>query len=214
MKVKEELVSFGDTKEIKVGENGIIGGGTHLKPEQVHKLIEERKEDVVFFDGRNAFEAKVGKFKDAVVPQTSTTRDFIDELESGKYDHLKNKAVVTYCTGGIRCEVLSVLMKNRGFSEVYQIKGGIVRYGNKYGDDGLWEGSLYTFDDRLTIDFSDHTKLIGTCARCSAKTKSFRNCQNPNCHQLVLLCDDCYATHVGMPCVHDRETKQNRELVG
>ena len=214
VKVKEELVPFGDTKEIKVGENGIIGGGTHLKPEQVHKLIEERKEDVVFFDGRNAFEAKVGKFKDAVVPQTSTTRDFIYELESGKYDHLKNKAVVTYCTGGIRCEVLSVLMKNRGFSEVYQIKGGIVRYGNKYGDDGLWEGSLYTFDDRLTIDFSDHTKLIGTCARCSAKTKSFSNCQNPNCHQLVLLCDDCYATHVGMPCVHDRETKQNRELVG
>ncbi|MFZ9876081.1 MAG: rhodanese-related sulfurtransferase [Candidatus Nanopelagicales bacterium] len=214
VKVKEELVPFGDTKEIKVGENGIIGGGTHLRPEQVHKLVEERKEDVVFFDGRNAFEAKVGKFKDAVVPQTSTTRDFINELESGKYDHLKNKAVVTYCTGGIRCEVLSVLMKNRGFSEVYQIKGGIVRYGNKYGDDGLWEGSLYTFDDRLTIDFSDHTKLIGTCARCSAKTKSFRNCQNPNCHQLVLLCDDCYATHVGMPCVHDRETKQNRELVG
>ena len=152
VKVKEELVPFGNTDEIKVGDNGIIGGGTHLRPEQVHKLVEERKDEVVFFDGRNSFEAKVGKFKDAVVPQTSTTRDFINELESGKYDHLKNKAIVTYCTGGIRCEILSVLMKNRGFSEVYQIKGGIVRYGNKFGDDGLWEGSLYTFDDRLTID--------------------------------------------------------------
>ena len=105
-------------------------------------------------------------------------------------------------------------MKNRGFNEVYQIKGGIVRYGDKFGDDGLWEGSLYTFDDRLTIDFSDHTKLIGTCARCEAKTKSFRNCLNPNCHQLVLLCDPCYENHVGLPCIHDRETKVNRELVG
>ncbi len=214
VRVRNELVAFDAPDAIQVTEKGVINGGKHLKPAAVDQLVAERGDEVVFFDGRNAFEAKVGKFKDAVVPQTSTTRDFIDELESGKYDHLKNKAVVTYCTGGIRCEVLSVLMKNRGFSEVYQIKGGIVRYGNKYGDDGLWEGSLYTFDDRLTIDFSDHTKLIGTCARCSAKTKSFRNCQNPNCHQLVLLCDDCYATHVGMPCVHDRETKQNRERVG
>jgi UPF0176 protein len=214
IKVKDELVSFGKTDEIKVGEKGIIGGGTHLRPEQVNKLVAERSEDVVFFDGRNSFEAKIGRFKDAVIPNTSTTKDFIIELESGKYDHLKNKAVITYCTGGIRCEVLSVLMKNRGFQEVYQIKGGIVRYGNKYGDKSHWEGSLFTFDDRLTIDFSDEVKMLGTCKRCEAKTKSFRNCLNDNCHQLVLLCDSCYANHKGLPCKHDRETKTNRELVG
>ena len=214
IKIKDELVGFGKTDEIKVGEKGIIGGGIHLRPEEVNKLVAERSKDVVFFDGRNAFEAKVGRFKDAVVPDTSTTRDFINELESGKYDHLKNKAIVTYCTGGIRCEILSVLMKNRGFQEVYQIKGGIVRYGNKYGDKSHWEGSLYTFDDRLTIDFSNEVKLIGICARCEAKTKSFRNCLNDNCHQLVLLCDECYANHKGLPCKHDRETKANRELVG
>ena len=214
IKVKDELVSFGKTDEIKVGEKGIIGGGTHLRPEQVNKLVAERSEDVVFFDGRNSFEAKIGRFKDAVIPNTSTTKDFIIELESGKYDHLKNKAVITYCTGGIRCEVLSVLMKNRGFQEVYQIKGGIVRYGNKYGDKSHWQGSLFTFDDRLTIDFSNEVKMLGTCKRCEAKTKSFRNCLNDNCHQLVLLCDECYANHKGLPCKHDRETKTNRELVG
>ena len=214
IKVKDDLVSFGKTDEIKVGEKGIIGGGTHLLPAQVNKLVAERPEDVVFFDGRNSFEAKIGRFKDAVIPNTSTTKDFIVELESGKYDHLKNKAVITYCTGGIRCEVLSVLMKNRGFQEVYQIKGGIVRYGNKYGDKSLWEGSLFTFDDRLTIDFSNEVKMLGTCKRCEAKSKSFRNCLNDNCHQLVLLCDECYANHKGLPCKHDRETKTNRELVG
>jgi len=213
-KIKEELVSFGDSSEIKVGTKGIIGGGVHLKPEAVHKLVAERGEEVVFFDGRNTFEAKIGKFKNAVVPSAMTTKDFINEIDSGKYDHLKKKAIVTYCTGGIRCEVLSVLMKNRGFQEVYQIKGGIVRYGNKYGDNGLWEGSLFTFDDRLTLEFSDQTKLLGTCARCESKTKSFRNCLNENCHQLVLLCDECYKNHVGLPCKHDRETKTNRELVG
>ena len=214
IKVKDDLVSFGKTDEIKVGEKGIIGGGTHLRPAQVNKLVAERPEDVVFFDGRNSFEAKIGRFKHAVIPNTSTTKDFIKEIESGKYDHLKNKAVITYCTGGIRCEVLSVLMKNRGFQEVYQIKGGIVRYGNKYGDKSHWEGSLFTFDDRLTIDFSNEVKMLGTCKRCEAKSKSFRNCLNDNCHQLVLLCDECYANHKGLPCIHDRETKANRELVG
>ena len=214
IKIKDELVLFGKTDEIKVGEKGIIGGGIHLRPEEVDKLVAERSEDVVFFDGRNSFEAKIGRFKDAVIANTSTTRDFIKELDSGKFDHLKNKAVITYCTGGIRCEILSVLMKNRGFQEVYQIKGGVVRYGNKYGDKSHWEGSLFTFDDRLTIDFSNDVKMIGTCKRCEAKTKSFRNCLNDNCHQLVLLCDECYANHKGLPCKHDRETKTNRELVG
>jgi UPF0176 protein len=105
-------------------------------------------------------------------------------------------------------------MKNRGFQEVYQIKGGIVRYGDMYGDTSHWEGSLFTFDDRLTIDFSNEVKMIGTCKRCKAKTKSFRNCLNEGCHQLVLLCDECYANHKGLPCKHDRETKTNRELFG
>jgi UPF0176 protein len=62
----------------------------------------------------------------------------VRELDSGKYDHLKDQPVVTYCTGGVRCEVLSAMMIKRGFQEVYQLAGGIVRYGEKYGDSGLW----------------------------------------------------------------------------
>ena len=75
--------------------------------------MEERGDEVVFFDGRNAWEAKIGRFKNAVIPDTTTTRDFVAELDSGKYDHLKDKPIVTYCTGGIRCEILSALMKQR-----------------------------------------------------------------------------------------------------
>ena len=105
IKVKDELVAFGNPGEIQVDENGVIGGGVHLRPEEVNKLVEERGDDVFFFDGRNAFEAKIGKFKNAVVPDVTTSQDFVQEIESGKYDHMKDKPIVTYCTGGIRCEI-------------------------------------------------------------------------------------------------------------
>lgn len=191
VKVKPELVAFDTPDEIKVDEKGVVGGGKHLKPEALHKLVEERGDDVVFFDGRNAYEAAVGKFKNAVIPDTKTTRDFVAELESGKYDDIKDKPVVTYCTGGVRCEPLSALMKNRGFKEVYQIDGGIVKYGEKYGDEGLWEGNLYIFDDRMTHKFSDKAKDIGECTHCKGKTSNYENCANVSCNRLVLICENC-----------------------
>lgn len=191
VKVRDEIVAFDAADELEVDEHGVVGGGKHLSPEAVHKLVEERGEDVVFFDGRNAFEAEVGKFKNAVVPDTRTSRDFKNELESGKYDDIKDKPVVTYCTGGIRCEILSSMMKKRGFNEVYQIDGGIVKYGEKYGDDGLWEGKLYVFDDRMVVPFSDHAKDIGDCIHCGAKTSNYENCAVKSCNKLVLICENC-----------------------
>lgn len=192
VRARRELVGFKNSDdEFEVDENGVIGGGVHLKPKQVHELVEKYGDDVVFFDGRNAHEAAIGKFKNAVVPNTNTSRDFLDELESDKYDDIKNKKVVTYCTGGIRCEVISAMMKKRGFNEVYQMDGGIVKYGEAYGDDGLWEGSLRVFDDRMTVDFSDHTAVIGECTHCQGKTSNFENCAFANCNDLVLICNDC-----------------------
>ena len=214
IKIRPELVAFGNPDEIKVDANGVIGGGVHLRPEEVNKLVEERGDDVVFFDGRNAFEAKVGKFKDAVVPNVETSHDFVAEIESGKYDHMKDKPIVTYCTGGIRCEILSVVMKNRGFKEVYQIDGGIVKYGEKFGDDGLWEGSLYTFDSRMAIDFSTKTKVIGECEICQAPSKIFRNCRTKTCHELILLCDPCNELPASTKCTHDKSKVRDTEMVG
>jgi len=191
VKVRSEIVAFDASDELKVDEQGVVNGGVHLKPKQVNQLVEERGDDVIFFDGRNAHEAAIGKFKNAVVPDVHTSRDFIRELESGKYDDLKDKAVITYCTGGIRCEILSSLMKNRGFKEVYQIDGGIVKYGETYGDDGLWEGSLRVFDDRMTVDFSDHAAVIGECSHCAGPTNNYENCAWANCNDLVLICLFC-----------------------
>lgn len=202
VKERDELVAFGVADEIKVDASGVIGGGEHLTPKQVHELVDERGDEVVFFDGRNAYEAKVGRFKNAVVPDVKTTHDFISEIESGKFDSLKEKPIVTYCTGGIRCEILSAVMKKRGFKEVYQIAGGIVRYGETYGDAGYWEGSLYTFDGRMTVDFSERANMIGECDLCGSPTKKFQNCAEPSCHHLYLLCEKCSSRASEIECNH------------
>lgn len=191
VKVRDEIVTFGAKDELKVDDNGVVGGGKHLRPEQVHALVEKYGDDVVFFDGRNAYEAAVGKFKNAVVPNTRTTKDFLEELEGDKYDYLKSKHVVTYCTGGIRCEILSPLMRARGFQNVYQMDGGIVKYGEKYGDDGYWEGSLYVFDGRMGVKFSDNAQDIGECVHCHGKTSNYENCALKTCNKLFLVCQDC-----------------------
>lgn len=192
VKARRELVGFKNSDdEFEVDEHGVIGGGTHLKPHEVDAMVEKYGDEVVFFDGRNAHEALVGKFKNAIVPNTNTSRDFIAELESDKYDAVKDKKVITYCTGGIRCEVISAMMKKRGFKDVYQIDGGIVKYGEAYGDDGLWEGSLRVFDNRMTVDFSDHAATIGECTHCKGKTSNFENCALAECNDLVLICETC-----------------------
>ncbi|MDR2997718.1 MAG: rhodanese-related sulfurtransferase, partial [Microbacterium sp.] len=197
VKVRDEIVSFGAPEELAVDEHGVVGGGARLTPDALHELMSERGEEVVFFDGRNALEAEIGRFKNAIVPDPETPRDFVGLLDSGAYDHLKGKPVVTYCTGGIRCEVLSSLMTSRGFGEVYQLEGGIVRYGERFGDDGLWEGSLYVFDKRGSVDFSDHAAVIGTCAGCGAPTSRTANCPDPSCRRQFVVCETCDAVPCG-----------------
>jgi UPF0176 protein len=191
VKVRPEIVTFGIPAEVKVDKGGIVNGGKHLKPKQVHELIKEKSGEVVFMDGRNTYEAAIGKFKNAVVPNTRTTKDFVKELKKPQMQALKDKPVVTYCTGGIRCEILSSLMKNHGFKEVYQIEGGIAKYGEEFGDDGLWEGKMYVFDKRMKVAFSEKSKDIGACIKCTGKTSNYENCQEPSCNNLILICKKC-----------------------
>ncbi|MGB7363477.1 MAG: rhodanese-related sulfurtransferase [Rhodococcus sp. (in: high G+C Gram-positive bacteria)] len=193
VRVRPEIVTFGVPDEIEVTADGVVGGGRHLAPEQVHALVAERGDDVVFFDGRNAFEAAIGRFDGAVVPEVENTREFAAQLDSGVFDHLKSRPVVTYCTGGVRCEVLSAMMRGRGFEDVYQLDGGIVRYGEQYGDDGLWSGSLYVFDQRQTVEFSDHASVIGTCSRCGNPTSRYVDLDDGDGRGLALICTDCVA---------------------
>lgn len=191
VKARPEIVAFGVPDEIEVNNRGIVGGGKKLKPDELDALVAERGDEVLFFDGRNAWEAEIGRFKNAIVPDVKTTHDFVRELESGKYDHIKDKPIVTYCTGGIRCEILTPIMKARGFKEIYQIDGGIVRYGEARGNQGLWEGSLYVFDKRITMDFAPDVKLLGTCVSCGTKSNHMVNCVDKSCREQMVVCEEC-----------------------
>ena len=196
VKARPEIVAFGVPDEIEVNHKGIVGGGKKLKPHELDALVEERGDEVIFFDGRNAWEAEIGRFKNAIIPDVKTTHDFVRELESGKYDHIKDKPIVTYCTGGIRCEILTPIMKARGFKEIYQIDGGIVRYGEARGNQGLWEGSLYVFDKRITMDFAPDVKLLGTCVSCGTKSNHMVNCVDKSCREQMVVCEECAAKPV------------------
>jgi len=191
VKVRPEIVTFGVPEQIKVNRRGIVGGGQKLKPRQLHELVRQRGQDVIFFDGRNQFEAAIGRFKNAIIPKVRHSRDYPDELKRPEYQAIKDKPIVTYCTGGIRCEVLSTLMKQQGFKEVYQLDGGIVKYGEEYADQGFWEGSLFVFDKRMSTTFSSQAKTIGRCSNCRKKTSNYENCAVKSCNDLILLCRGC-----------------------
>lgn len=194
VKVRPELVAFGVPDRVEVDETGVVGTGEHLTPQRVHELVAERagtERPVVFLDGRNTVEAEVGRFEGAVVPAARTTRDLLTAVDSGALDHLKDSPVVSYCTGGVRCEVLSALLRRRGFAEVYQIDGGIVRYGEAFGDAGLWRGELAVFDRRMTTRFTEDAETIGRCHGCRASTSDLRNCADPACTTLTVRCADC-----------------------
>ncbi len=190
VKVKPEIVAFEASNELEVSESGITNGGKHLKPAAVNELVRERGDEVIFYDGRNMYEAEIGRFKNTIIPNVKTSRDFIRDIEEGEISKYKDRPIVTYCTGGVRCEILSVLMKNRGYKEVYQSDGGIVKYGEKFKDDGLWEGKLFVFDDRMQVSFSPEAKDIASCESCGVKTSHQINSPNIR-RKLTVMCEDC-----------------------
>jgi UPF0176 protein len=189
VKVRDEIVAFGVPDEVVVDEGGVVGGGTRLSPQELDDLVAARGHEVVLLDGRNAVEAQIGRLRGAVVPDVRHTSDFVRELDSGRWDELKGRPVVTYCTGGIRCEVLTSLMRSRGFEEVYQLDGGIVRYGEQRGDRGLWEGRLVVFDERMSIAFTDEAVHLAACHACGTPTSRLHNREDLPGRPLQPVCD-------------------------
>ena len=181
VKVRDELVALAPDEQFDV-----FNAGTPLKAKAWQEFIDTHPE-AVLFDARNEYESAIGAFKGAIKPKMKTFKEVKRHLD----DLPKDKPVLAYCTGDVRCEYLSAYMKHRGFQEVYHLDGGILKYGEQYGDSGAWEGKCYVFDRRMKVAFSEDAKDIAHCSRCGSVTSDHINCANASCHRLILACTQC-----------------------
>ncbi|MDB6024894.1 MAG: hypothetical protein JWM68_1117, partial [Verrucomicrobiales bacterium] len=133
----------------------------HLSPEQWKTMLDEKKNEVVLFDVRNRYESDVGKFQGAIAPAIENFRELPAAL--AEYEDLKEKTVLMYCTGGIRCEKASALFQREGFKNVFQLHGGIVSYLEKFPK-AHWEGDCFVFDQRMLTPIQEETGKTGACA--------------------------------------------------
>jgi UPF0176 protein len=188
---KKELVTF--RLEEDVNPNELTG--THLKPKEFYEKLQQ--DDVIVLDGRNYYEYDIGRFRGAIRPEVETTREFPDWIRENLSQY-KDRPILTYCTGGIRCEKLSGFLLKEGFKDVYQLEGGIVSYGKDPEVQGrLFDGKCYVFDDRISVPINrtDEDIVVGTCYHCGKPEDRYINCANDLCHRKHVCCEACEEDH-------------------
>lgn len=187
VRVRPEIVE-GDLANLDVKPWEITG--KYLSSEKLHEWIRSKKEFYIV-DMRNDYEQISGYFEGSILSKMSQFRDLPKFVE--KLKHLKGKTIVTVCTGGVRCEKASGFLVKNGFSDVYQLKDGIVSYMEKYPNEDF-KGSLYVFDNRLIMGFNrDDPKreIVGQCMKCGKKSENYVNCAYDFCHLHFICCSEC-----------------------
>jgi len=165
--------------------------GAYLTPTEWKKVLEEQDENTYVLDIRNDYEWEVGHFENAIRPPASTFRKFPPFAEKLAQELPKNARILMYCTGGIRCELFSPLLKSKGFDNVYQLHGGVIKYGLEEGS-SHWKGKLFVFDDRLTVPISnENSEVISHCSHCEKQADTYYNCANMDCNELFISCKEC-----------------------
>ncbi len=185
IKVRDEVVTLGAG-----AFDPSIETATELPAEELQKWY-ETGEDFVVLDLRNDYEIASGKFERTIDPGLSNFRDLPEKLNAIK--NLKDKKVVAVCTGGVRCEKATCLLRREGFSNIYQLKDGIHTYMQKFPGEHF-KGTLFVFDNRLTTDVtpSENKIVIGQCAFCSASTENYCSDDSVRPSRKLLCCDQCY----------------------
>lgn len=169
--------------------------GVHVSAVEFNKLAEDP--DTIIIDMRNHYESEVGHFKGAVCPDVDTFREELQVAEDLMKDH-RDKNLLMYCTGGIRCEKASAWMKHRGFKNVFQLDGGIIRYAKEVKEQGLenkFIGKNFVFDERLGERITED--VIAVCHQCGGPCDDHTNCKNDGCHLLFIQCQSCAAKYNG-----------------
>lgn len=212
IKIKDEVVAMGVNPE----EVTALGGGEHLDPEQTHAIIREKK-DLVILDARNNYESRIGLFKGAIAPNIDNFRQFPQYVDDN-LEKFKDKEVLMYCTGGIRCERATTYLKEKGVAKkVYQVKGGICRYVEKYPN-GYFRGKNYVFDRRIAVRVNDD--VLSTCDVCQQPSDSYTNCVNTLCNKQFIACQTC-REKLGFTCssscqemIASGKAKERKDRVG
>lgn len=187
IKVRTEIVSAHLGNE-DVNPNQTTG--KYISAEELHDLINS-KEEFYIIDMRNDYEHAVGYFDNSILMNMRNFRDLPKALKN--IEHLKNKKIVTVCTGGVRCEKASGFLITKGFSNVSQLYGGIVTYMEKYPNDDFL-GELYVFDNRIVMGFnleSPKHKVVGKCEHCEKPSTNYINCAYDPCHKHFICCTEC-----------------------
>lgn len=188
--VRDEIVTLGIKK---TGQDvPIEKRANYIEPEELLSLYESNA-DFVIIDARNDYEATVGKFKNAVISPIDNFRDFPAFVKS--LEKFKEKEVVTYCTGGVRCEKASAYLRQQGFKNVRQLHGGIHEYGEKAGGKHF-EGEMFVFDKRLHVPVNKiNPTVVSTCVYCTAPVTRYIDCAVKSCPSLFVCCSECETTH-------------------
>lgn len=182
VRYRPEIVTFGG-ETINPNEST----APHLTAEQVLEMKDQ--EGVVMLDVRNNVEHEVGKFKDAITLDIDTFRDFPDKIE--ELESIKDKKIIAYCTGGIRCEKATAYLMKNGFENLYQIDGGIFKYARETGGKDF-DGKMYVFDNRIVVDVNSvNPTIISQCKTCEKDETRMINCANPECNEHIIQCEDC-----------------------
>lgn len=186
VKPKRELVTL--RLEEDVDPNKL--SGKRLSPKEFYEHLQ--RDDVVVIDARNDYEYDIGHFRGAIKPEVRTFREY-PEWARKNLSQYKDKKVIMYCTGGIRCEKLSGFFLREGFKDVSQLDGGIVTYGKDPEVKGrLFDGKCYVFDERISVPINQvEHKVVGKCYYCGKPEERYVNCANPECHFHHICCHEC-----------------------
>ena len=163
--------------------------GVHVDAASFNKLADDP--DTVIVDMRNHYESEVGRFKNAICPDVDTFREELQLVEDLMHDQ-RDKNLLMYCTGGIRCEKASAWMKHQGFKNVFQLNGGIIEYARQVKESGIenkFIGKNFVFDERLGERISED--IIAVCHQCGKPCDDHTNCRNDGCHLLFIQCKEC-----------------------
>ncbi|WP_052255597.1 rhodanese-related sulfurtransferase [Salinicoccus sp. YB14-2] len=186
--------------------------GEYLSPAEFYE--EMQNEDTVVLDVRNTYEYDVGHFRGAIRPEVDTFRDTPEWVRENR-ELFEGKKVLTYCTGGIRCEKFSGWLKREGFDDVGQLHGGIASYSKDPVAKGqLWDGMMYVFDERLTVPVNQvEHNVVGKDHYDGTPCERYINCANPECNAQIIASEDNEAYHLGGCSLECAEHSRNRYIV-